>query len=89
MKKRKINYWWSSELKDIYESLEMSYHEYKNSNFDQNKKLIYLNYKKQFRIQKRYNITLKRDKHLKLIDEMFKLNKIKFWRKVKNLSKTE
>jgi len=88
IRRRKTNFWWDDTLKAIYELKKQYYIEYKNSGFNQDFKFNFLEQKKLFKIQKRYNIEKKRNKNLQLIDEMFKLNKNKFWRKVKKLGRS-
>ncbi len=43
--------------------------------------------KKNFRIQKRFNLKLLRDSNLRSIDEAFKLNRNNFWKKMKSLNR--
>jgi len=84
-KRRLINYWWNDELKEIYEKMKSTYIDYKNSNYAEEFRTSYLEQKKLFKLQKKFNIQLKRNKTLKLINDMFKTNKTNFWRKVKKL----
>jgi len=87
-RRRKTNFWWTDDLKNTYEQKKSAYREYKESGFDETYKTKFIECKKLFKMQKKYNIQLKRDKNLQLINEMFKMNKKNFWRKVKKLSQT-
>jgi hypothetical protein len=86
-KRRKSNRWWNDELKDIYEKKKSAYSEYKNSGYDEKLKEKFLEYKRLFKLQKRFNIDLKRNRNLQLMNNMFKMNKTNFWRQVKKLNK--
>ncbi len=86
-RRRKVNHWWNDELKDIYEKKKSAYLEYKNSGYDEKLKEKFLEYKRLFKLQKRFNIDVKRNKNLQLINNMFKMNKTNFWRQVKKLNK--
>lgn len=87
-RRRKTNFWWTDDLKNTYEQKKSAYREYKESGFDEKYKTKFIECKKLFKMQKKYNIQLRRDKNLQLINEMFKMNKTNFWRKVKKLSQT-
>ncbi len=86
-RRRRFNYWWNDELKEIYENKKSAYLDYKNSGFDDKFKQKFTELKKYFKMQKKFNIEVKRNKNLKLINDMFKTNKTNFWRKVKKLQR--
>jgi hypothetical protein len=85
--RNKRNFWWSGDLKEIYIKMKELYVTYRDSEFDPKHRNEYLEYVKLFRLHKRFNIKLKRDKNLQLINQMFSMSKTQFWRKVKKLDK--
>jgi len=76
--------WWCSTLQEYMEQMKNAYVEYKNSGFQQLLKEKYVEIKRLFRCRKRYNIRLHRDKNVKKLDDLFKLDRDSFWRKVKS-----
>jgi len=85
--RNKKNFWWSVEIKEIYANMKYHYVIYRDSGFKEELKSQYTEQKKLFRTQKRFNIQLRRDKNLRIINDLFNTDKTKFWRKVKKLNK--
>ncbi|CAF1075729.1 unnamed protein product, partial [Brachionus calyciflorus] len=79
----KFKRWWDQNIQDIHNDLIDAYIEYRDSNFDKSKKYIFTEKKRLFRLQKRFNIQLLKNKHLNKINELFKLDKSKFWKRIK------
>ncbi|CAF0958354.1 unnamed protein product, partial [Brachionus calyciflorus] len=65
------------------------YIKYKESGFSAKEKADYNNAKREFRAKKRLNIKLKRDRSLKNLSGLFKVDKISFWKKIKSMSNKE
>ncbi|CAF0951735.1 unnamed protein product [Brachionus calyciflorus] len=86
-KKVKLKSWWDKTIQKLHGEVVHYYIIYRDSNFAQNKKKDYLEAKRIFRERKRYNIKLKRDKNFKKIDNLFRLNKTEFWKKIKSMSR--
>ena len=83
----KAKNWWCSTLQEYMIQMKQAYVDYKNSGFSPILKEKYLEVKRLFRCRKRYNIRLKRDKNVKKLDELFKLDRDAFWRKIKSSQK--
>lgn len=79
----KFKRWWNSSIQEIHCELIKSYIEFRQSNFNLAKGKEYFELKRVFRLQKRYNIHLCRNKKLAQIDKLFKLDKNAFWKKIK------
>jgi hypothetical protein len=80
----KAKEWWCVTLQDYMLQMRQAYVEYKNAGFCPSLKEKYVELKRLFRCRKRYNIRLKRDKNVKKLDELFKLDRDSFWRKIKS-----
>ncbi|CAF1025691.1 unnamed protein product, partial [Brachionus calyciflorus] len=64
------------------------YIEYKSSGFTTDIRREYLDLHRQFRLQKRLNIRLKKAGHLRKINQLFKLDKNEFWKSIKKMQKS-
>jgi hypothetical protein len=74
--------WWCKTLQEYMVEVRTTYNNWKRNNWSGDKK-PYIDAKRLFKCRKRYNIKLERDKKLRKIDELFKLNHTAFWKKVK------
>ena len=96
VKKKRLNngykpkFWWDEECKRLFHNVIYTYNQYKNSGYlDEYLRICYNRAKKAFKIQKKFNIKLRRDKRLRRLNDLFKQNKNEFWRKVKILDRTK
>ncbi|CAF0746170.1 unnamed protein product [Brachionus calyciflorus] len=59
---KKYNRWWDSTIKELHKAQIDSFLKYKNSNFNLDEKLMYIEIKRKFRQQKRFNLAIKRNR---------------------------
>ncbi len=76
--------WWCETLQHYMEQMRLTFVAYKYSGYQQNLKEPYREAKRLFRCRKRYNILLKRNKNIKKLDDLFKLDRDSFWKKIKS-----
>lgn len=81
----KYKAWWDSTIQELHNNVISSYIVYRESNFVELNRKVYYTAKRLFRAIKRYNIRLKTDNNLRKIDELFKLNKQGFCKKIKSM----
>ena len=88
LKHSKRKKWWDDNLKQLHIVLVQKYVQYRDSDFDKELKFSYHQVKKQFRAQKRFNQKLLTDRNLKRINELFKLDKNSFWKRLKSMQRS-
>lgn len=88
-RKYKINKWWDDELSTTHHNVIRAYIAYKDSNFDQNAKAEYTNARREFRRLKRAKIREKRRKNSIILNNIYKYNRITFWRKLSTLQRNK
>ncbi|RNA14504.1 RNA-directed DNA polymerase from mobile element jockey-like [Brachionus plicatilis] len=88
-KKKKKKSWWNEEIQKIHDRIVAAYIEYKASNFEKAKRKAFSDAKKDFQRQKRLNRHQKKERPMRKLNEMYKMDRNRFWRTVKNLNKSE
>ncbi|RNA40614.1 RNA-directed DNA polymerase from mobile element jockey-like [Brachionus plicatilis] len=81
----KFKSWWDKGIQEIHNKMIESYIKYKNSRFSITEKIDNHNARRDFRAKKRLNLKLKRDKSLKKLGKLFRLNKNAFWERIKTM----
>ena len=86
--RRKLNRWWDQKLKTLHAKKCVAYRKNKRSDFKcEEAKKEYKLYKKLFRERKEYNAKIKRSFIFRYVNDLLKLNKDDFWRKIKQLGR--
>ncbi|RNA17259.1 RNA-directed DNA polymerase from mobile element jockey-like [Brachionus plicatilis] len=88
-RKKKKKSWWNEEIQKIHKRIVAAYIEYKASNFEKAKRKAFSDAKKDFQRQKRLNRHQKKERRMRKLNEMYKMDRNRFWRTVKNLNKSE
>ncbi|CAF0930523.1 unnamed protein product [Brachionus calyciflorus] len=86
---KKFNRWWDSNIKELHKKVIAAYINYKTSNFGQAEKKILVQTKKEFRLQKRFNLALKRNRIARQLNNLYKLDKQMFWNQVKKMQQSD
>ena len=79
--------WWDNELELLFIRVRIAYSAFKDSGWDKSLKDTYTKAKSDFRARKRYNQKLKRSQTYRLIEDLFKSNRVDFWKKIKRLER--
>ncbi|RNA14443.1 hypothetical protein BpHYR1_011145 [Brachionus plicatilis] len=82
----KYKIWWDKIIQEIHNKLIDKYIAYRKSSFAYEPGKEYKEAKREFRLRKRLNIKLKRNKSLRTLDHLLRLDKDMFWKKVRQLS---
>ncbi|CAF1056453.1 unnamed protein product, partial [Brachionus calyciflorus] len=83
----KFKKWWNKNIQEIHNRVILCYIKYRESNFNLDLKRQYYEAKREFRNQKRLNLKLRRDKNLRLINNLFKNDRNSFWKKVRRMQR--
>ena len=82
---KKFKRWWDAKVQELHQLVISCYISYKLSNFNEFEKKRLSNAKREFRKQKRINLSLKRSRVARQINDLFKLDKQKFWTKIRKM----
>ncbi|CAF0842503.1 unnamed protein product [Brachionus calyciflorus] len=82
----KFKSWLDKDVQIIHNKMTEYYIKYKESGFSTKEKADYNNAKREFRVKKRLNTKLKRDRSLRNLNGLFRVDKISFWKKIKSMS---
>ncbi|CAF1009096.1 unnamed protein product [Brachionus calyciflorus] len=86
---KKYNRWWDFKIQELHKNVIDCYIRYKNSGFGHNEKIKLIEAKREFRRQKRFNLAVKRNRIVRQLNDLFKLNKQQFWSRLKKIQESD
>ena len=89
IRQMKYKSWWDSRIQELHRYVIECYIEYKESDFKSEvAKTRLTDAKREFRKQKRHNLSIKRDRIARQLNDFFKLDKQGFWSRIKQMQRS-